>query len=172
LSFRHLILLTMAVIAIGPSGVRGQGALPGQAAPDGSLGQAQGSFPVNGAAPIDGLMMAPSPQAGGSRDQCSTDFQQLREEAERRGRLIRVASERHAPPDQACSLIANFAQAEIKMITFIEAHATQCGNLAQAAVQLRNGHRNTETMQTKICAMVQQRSPAGPVGDFDSPIIH
>jgi len=172
LSFRHLILpLTMVMIAVGPSDVRGQGSLPGLVAPDGRPAQAQGSFPVNGAALIDGLMMAPSPQAGGSQDQCSTSFQPLRQEAERRAKLLKEASQRHAAPDEACKLIKSFGQAEINMITFVDAHLTQCGDLTEVAIQLRVGHRNTERMRTKICAMVQ-RSPAGPVGDFDFPSIH
>jgi hypothetical protein len=166
-TIRRLMLpLTLAVIAIGSRDARAQGAfpaplLPGQAAPSG----ASPFPPVNGAAPIAGVTIAPSPQAGWSQDQCRTDFQPLREEAERRGKLIKAASDRHATPDEACKLIGNFAQAEIKIIKFVEAHATQCGNLAQVA-QLRDGHGNTENMQRKVCAMVQQRSPPGPVGDF------
>jgi hypothetical protein len=36
--------------------------------------------------------------APAERDACMKDFVSLREEAEARGRLIKVASERHAPP--------------------------------------------------------------------------
>ena len=48
------------------------------------------------------------------------EFVPLREEAEKRGKLIKAASERHAPPDEACKLIGNFGQAEIKMIKYVE----------------------------------------------------
>ena len=44
----------------------------------------------------------------------------MREEAEKRGKLIKAASERHAPPDEACKLIGNFGQAELKMIKYVE----------------------------------------------------
>jgi hypothetical protein len=169
LTIRRL-LLTMAVVAVGAGDLRAHVVvLPEQGAP--SVGAPQRSFPVNGASPTGGLIAA-SPQASWSQDQCATDIQPLREEAERRGELIKAASERHASPDEACGLIGNFAQAEIRIIKFVEAHATQCGNLAQVAVQLRDGHRNTENMQRKVCAMVQQRSPPGPLGDFDIPTIH
>ena len=183
-----LPLLTMAVIAAGAGDLCAQGVLqPGEAAPNGRSGNTQGSFPVTGAAPIAGVMMAPgqgalpvngaaaiagvtmapSPQAGGAQEQCTTDFQPLRDEAERRGKLIKAASDRHATSNEACSLIGNFAQAESKMIKFVEARATQCGIPMQVADQLKNDHKNTENMQKKVCTIARQGSPTrGPVGDF------
>ncbi len=92
-------------------------------------------------------------------------FLPLREDAEKRGKLIKVASDRHAPPDEACKLIGNFSQAEIKMIKYVEANASKCGIPQQIADQLKNGHKNTDTMQQKVCAVAQQqqqRAPAGP----------
>lgn len=186
MTIRRLILpLTMAAIAIGTGDVRAQGAfpapLPGQAAPSGaspfppvnaaspnaSVGPMQGSFPVNGAAPIGGGMMGggPPPQASAPPDGCMKEFMPLREEAEKRGKLIKAASDRHATPDEACKLIRNFSQSEIKMIKFVESHATKCGIPAQVGDQLKSGHKNTENMQSKVCAVaaqVQQRGPAGP----------
>jgi len=186
LTIRCLILpLTMAVIAIGSSDARAQGAfpapLPGQAAPSGaspfppvnasspnaSVGATQGSFPVNGAAPIGGGMMGggPPPQAGGPPDVCMKEFLPLREEAEKRGKLIKAASDRHATPDEACKLIKNFGQSEIKMIKFIESHASKCVFAALVGFFLLNDPATTENMQTKVCAVAaqaQQRGPAGP----------
>ena len=91
-------------------------------------------------------------------------FVPLREEAEKRGKLIKAASERHAPPDEACKLIGNFGQAEIKMIKYVETNAAKCGIPPQISEQLKNGHKNTETMQKKVCTVAQQgqRGPAGP----------
>jgi hypothetical protein len=92
-------------------------------------------------------------------------FVPLREEAEKRGKLIKAASDRHAPPDEACKLIGNFGQAEIKMIKYVETNSSKCGIPPQIADQLKNGHKNTENMQKKVCAVaqqVQQRGPAGP----------
>ena len=186
MTIRRLILpLTLAVIAIGSGDARAQGAfpapLPGQAAPSGaspfppvngapanaSVGPTRGSFPVNGAAPIGGGMMGgpPPQQAGAPPDVCMKEFLPLREEAEKRGKLIKAASDRHATPDEACKLIRNFSQAEIRMIKFVESHAAKCGIPGQVADQLKNGHKNTDTMQEKVCMMaqqVQQRGPAAP----------
>jgi hypothetical protein len=110
----------------------------------------------------------PAPQAGVSGE-CMTEFAPLREEAEQRGKLIRIASERHAPPDEACKLIGNFGQAEIKMIKYVQTNASRCGIPTQISDQLMSGHRNTESMQKKVCAVAQQqqlRGPSGPTGDF------
>ena len=88
-------------------------------------------------------------------------FMPLREEAEKRGKLIKAASERRAPPSEACKLIENFAQAEIKMIKYVETNSAKCGIPPQIHDQLEKGHINTETMQKKVCTMAEQR-PAGP----------
>jgi hypothetical protein len=92
------------------------------------------------------------------------DFTPLREDAEKRGKLIKEASERHASAEEACKLIGNFGQAEIKMIKYVEVHSAQCGIPAQVADQLKAGHKNTEGMQKNVCAVAQQqqKGPAGP----------
>jgi hypothetical protein len=94
-------------------------------------------------------------------------FVPLREEAEKRGKLIKAASDRHAMPDEACKLIGNFSQAELKMIKFVEANAAKCGIPPQVGTQMKDGHKNTEAMQKKVCTVAQQmqnqpRGPAGP----------
>ena len=76
-------------------------------------------------------------------------FMPLREEAEKRGKLIKAASDRKAPPDEACKLISNFGAAEVKMIKYIEANAAKCGIPPQIGDQLKNSHKNTEQMQAE-----------------------
>jgi hypothetical protein len=126
------------------------------------------SFPVTGAAPIAGSGFERPPagpsHAGGPSDACMKGFLPLREEAEKRGKMIKAASDRHAPPDEACKLIGNFSQSEVKMIKYVEVHAVDCGIPAQVADQLKNGHKNTEGMQQKVCSVAQQaqKGPAGP----------
>lgn len=92
-------------------------------------------------------------------------FTPLRQEAEKRGKLIKAASDRHAGPDEACKLIGSFGQAEIKMIKYVESNAAKCGIPPQIAEQLKASHKNTEALQKKVCTMaqqVQQQRPAGP----------
>ena len=84
-------------------------------------------------------------------------FVPLREEAEKRGKLIKAAGERKAPPDEACKLIGNYGQAEVKMIAYIDSHAAKCGIPPQVAEQLKNGHKGTEGLQKRVCAAAQQQ---------------
>jgi len=98
-------------------------------------------------------------------------FMPLREEAEKRGKLIKAASDRHAPPSEACKLIGNFAQSEIKMIKYVEAHAAKCGIPPQIGEQLKSGHKNTEGMQQKVCAMAEQMQQKGPAGPSLSEVL-
>ena len=98
-------------------------------------------------------------------------FAPLREETEKRGKLIKAASERHAPPDEACKLIGNFGQSEIKMIKYVETHTTQCGIPPQVIEQLKTGHKNTENMQQRVCTMAQQGQQRGPAGPSLSEVL-
>src|SRR5260221_7421639 len=164
--------LIVAVVAVHAGQVLAQGAfpapLPGQAAPSNAspfppvngAAPPSSSFPVNGAAPVTGSAFerapAPPSQAGGAADACMKDFIPLREEAEKRGKLIKAASDRHALPDEACKLIGNFGQAEIKMIKYVESHAAKCGIPPQISDQLKNGHKNTEKMQKQVSTVEQQ----------------
>ncbi|APO56500.1 hypothetical protein LUI11_25675 [Bradyrhizobium diazoefficiens] len=183
---RHLMVpITAAMISMGAVGAYAQSAfpapLPNQAAsssafppvngsaPTASVGTApQSSFPVNGAAPVGGagaFSAAPPTQAPG--EDCMKAFIPLREEAEKRGKAIKAASDRHAPPDEACKLIRNFGQAEMKMIKYVETNAAKCGIPPQVGAQMKDGHKNTEAMTTKVCNVAQQmqnqpRGPAGP----------
>jgi hypothetical protein len=138
------------------------------AAPATSFGQPS-AFPSNGAAPLTGgaptqPMGAPPPGAAGPSDACMKGFVPLREEAEKRGKLIKAASDRHAQPEEACKLIGDYSQAEIKMIAYVKLNATKCGIPPQISDQLKKGHAGTEQMMKKVCAMAQQRQqgPAGP----------
>ena len=98
-------------------------------------------------------------------------FLPLREEAEKRGKLIKAAGERHAPPDEACKLLGNFAQSELKMLKYVESHSAKCGIPPQIADQLRNGHKGTEAMQQKVCGVAQQMVQKGPTGPSLSDVL-
>ena len=93
-------------------------------------------------------------------------FVPLREEAEKRGKMIKAASDRKATPDEACKLIGNFGAAEMKMIKYVETNSAKCGIPPQIADQLKTGHKNTEKMQTQVCGaaaqMQQQQRMAAP----------
>lgn len=184
---RLIVPLTVAAITACAVQANAQGAfpapLPGQpapanaspfppvngAAPAASFGQPS-AFPSNGAAPLAGAgasaaPMGPPPQAaGGPNDACMKGFVPLREEAEKRGKLIKAASDRHAQPEEACKLIGDFSKAELSMLKYVQLNSTKCGIPPQISEQMKKGHIGTEQMMKKVCAMAQaqQRGPAGP----------
>lgn len=185
---RFSLPLTLAVLAVFTASAWAQGAFPAplpnqssappsgaspfppvNGAPAASIGAPPSGFPSAGAPPVSGgAFGAPPPQQqqagppGG--DDCMKKFMPLREDAEKRGKAIKAAGERRAPPEEACKLIGNFSQAEIKMIKFIEANSARCGIPPDVAKQMHAGHKNTEQMQQKVCGVAQQRQqgPAGP----------
>ena len=180
---RLIVPLTAAVVSLHAGHVFAQGSFPAPlpnqsaappgaspfppvngAAPSASVGTPS-PFPSQGSAPVSSGFSGPPPQASGSADACMKGFVPLREEAERRGKMIKAASDRKAPPDEACKLIRNFGQAELKMIKYVETNSAKCGIPPQIADQLKNGHKNTDKMQTQVCNVAQQaqsRAPAGP----------
>jgi hypothetical protein len=186
---RLIVPLTFAAVTICAGQAFAQGAfpapLPGQAAPsnaspfppvNGAAPQASvgapASFPTNGAAPVagGGFGGGPPPPSGGPSEACMKNFVPLREEAEKRGKMIKAASDRHAQPDEACKLIGNYSQAELKMIKYVETNSTKCGIPAQVADQLKAGHKNTEKMQKQVCTVAAQR-PTGPAGPSLSEVL-
>ena len=181
---RNLILpLTLAVVTLHGQAFA-QGAfpapLPNQAAPAGASPfppvngaapaagtGAPSAFPSSGAAPVSGAAFGgggmPQAPSGGppGGEACMKGFVPLREEAEKRGKMIKAASERKAAPDEACKLIGNFSAAEVKMIKYVEVNSAKCGIPAQIADQLKNGHKNTEKMQKQVCSVAQQQQQGG-----------
>ncbi|WP_442935674.1 hypothetical protein [Nitrobacter sp. NHB1] len=128
---------------------------------------APAAFPSGGAAPMLGGFGAPPPRQAGppGGEECMKEFVPLREAAEKRGKLIQAAGARHAPPDEACKLIGQYSQAEIKMVKFIDTHSAKCGIPDNVGKQMRTNHKATEAMLRKVCDVAKQakmRAPAGP----------
>jgi hypothetical protein len=193
LTIRRLIVpLTVAFVAVHAGQGFAQGAfpapLPGQppvndpafppvngVSPKATIAApAPSSFPVTGAPPVSAGFARPptAPQQGGGPPvDCMKEFVPMREDAEKRGKLIKEASDRHASADEACKLIGNFGLAEIKMIKYVESHSAQCGIPPQVADQLKAGHKNTDAMQKKVCAVAQQQQQKGPSGPSLSEIL-
>jgi hypothetical protein len=189
---RLIVPLTVALVIAHAGQGHAQGAfpapLPGQApandpafppvngsAPVASIGPSTpSSFPVNGAAPLGGAGFerpAPPSQGAGAGEACMKEFIPLREDAEKRGKLIKAASDRHATPEEACTLIKAFGQSEIRMIKYVETHATKCGIPSQVLDQLKGGHKNSEAMMQKVCNAAQQAQTRGPAGPSLSEVL-
>lgn len=142
--------------------------------PSGAFGNApaQASFP--GQAPMaSSPFAAPPTQGGAGGDDCMKNFLPLRQEAEKRGHLLKVAGERKASAEEACKLINNFLVAEVKMIKYVEVNAARCGIPPQIHDQLKKGHEGSVGMQTRICnaAAQMKNAPQGPAGPSLSEVL-
>jgi hypothetical protein len=189
---RLIVPLAVAVVAAHAGQALAQGAFPAPLpsqiqpndpafptpngpAPAPSAGAAPTSFPVTGAGPFGGGggfgqgPAPPSQQAGA--EACMKGFIPLREEAEKRGKLIKAAGDRKAPPDEACKLIGNFGKAELNMISYVEKNSAKCGIPPQVAEQLRAGHKNTDAMEKRVCAYAEQAKTRGPAGPSLSEVL-
>jgi hypothetical protein len=125
------------------------------------------SFPGGGG----GSPFAAPPTQAGPPDECMKEFLPLRQEAEKRGGLLKAAGEHHASPDEACKLINNFLQAEIKMVKYVETNSAKCGIPPQIADTLKKGHANSEAMKAKICGAAAQMKNQGPAGPSLSEVL-
>jgi hypothetical protein len=180
-----VVLLAVAVVTFHVGQVSAQGAfpapLPGKAgtasaspfppvngaAPAPSFGapSANASFPGAPSTPMASSPFAAPPTQAGPSDDCMKEFLPLRQEAEKRGQLLKAAGEKHSGPDVACKLIGGFIQAEVKMMKYIETNSARCGIPPQIGEQLKKGHVGTEAMRAKVCAAADQaksQPAAGP----------
>ena len=118
---------------------------------------AQGAFgpnPLAGPAP---MQAAPPMGAPAGQLPCMNDFVPLRQEAERRAGLIKVAAARKASREEICQLITKFSEAEGKFVKFVEKNASWCGIPPQVASQVSTNHAKTVQTRNQVCS-------GGPMG--------
>jgi len=194
---RLIVPLTLAALSVQAHSALAQGAFPAPlpnqpgpvandpafppvngAAPRASVGAPPAASPFSGgAAPIAGgpgsfSPAPPSQQGGGAQAQaCQNGFIPLRDDAEKKGKMIKAASERHAPPEEACKIIGNYSAAEVKMIKYIEANSAKCGIPPQVGDQLKAGHKSTEALVKKVCTVAEQIKTRGPSGPSLSEVL-
>ena len=99
---------------------------------------------------------APSKPPSAQQTACLKAFVPLRQDAELKGRMVRAADERHAPPAEACKLVGDYSAAELRVMKFVEANATQCGIQASVLEQLKAGHKNTEKLLARACTAAER----------------
>jgi hypothetical protein len=144
------VLLALAILASSSGVVQAQSTFPAPLPgdnPSTSIPPASGDSSALSAAPF------PVPP----QSECMNEFLPLRQEAERRGQLIREASGRHASAGEACKLIGNFLQAEAKMVEYVQVKSAVCGISSNVLDQLNTGHKHTLEMKTRICNTAFQK---------------
>jgi len=105
----------------------------------------------------------PAPQAPQQEPPCATEFFKLRDTAGKKAEAIRAASQRHAPPQEACGLFNAFSAAEAKMLKYAIDNSVWCGIPPQIITQIKEQHAKSNEIRTKICqAAAAPPRPAGP----------
>jgi hypothetical protein len=103
---------------------------------------------------------------GGGKPPCWDDFMPLREEAQKRATAISVAGKRKAPPNEVCQLFNRFAEAETKVIKFVEENGTWCGIPPDALKQMKESQAKGDAMRKNVCAVAAAPRPQVPtLGD-------
>ena len=119
----------------------------------------------------------PAPQAGPPRMQaappqmqagppgqppCMADFAPLRDEAQKRAGLIKVAADRKADRKEICNLITRFSEAEGKFAKYMETNQSWCGIPPHVVTQVKAQHVKTMKTRTQVCSTAGPMGPQGP----------
>jgi hypothetical protein len=120
----------------------------------------QGARPLGGGLAGGGFGGAP-PQGGGGggsaeQQECMEKFAPLRQDAEKRAKMIQAASERKAPPQEACGLIKAYVQAEAKLVNYVTTKQTACGIPAEIPKQLKANQGRSQQMMKAVCQAAAQ----------------
>src|SRR4029453_9527625 len=91
--------------------------------------------------------------APGGKLPCWDDFMPLREEAQKRATAISVAGKRKAGPKEICELFGRYAEAEAKVIQFVETNGQWCGIPPEAFSQMKESQAKGDAMRKNVCAM-------------------
>lgn len=92
---------------------------------------------------------------------CIANFVPLREEAQKRGLAIKAAAERKAPREELCTLFKRFADAEAKVVKYVQANKAECKIPNEAAKDMQQNHSRTITMRQRVCAAGAAAGPEG-----------
>jgi len=120
------------------------------------------------AIPAYAQMGMPGGQMGapGGKPPCWDDFMPLREEAQKRANAISVAGKRKAPPNEICQLFNRFAEAETKVIKYVEENGTWCGIPPDALKQMKESQAKGDAVRKNVCAAAAAPRPQVPtLGD-------
>jgi hypothetical protein len=152
---RLIILLMLAAAVCIPACHAGEDSLPAsQAGPAAS----DSVFPwVDGAASVLGVFGSDffyaEPPEGETSQACWWEYNSLREEVEKRGKMIKAAVVAKASSNEDCMLMERFNEAYLRMIEYVEANfnSKKCGIPPELPAQLKTVHKESEAMQKKVC---------------------
>lgn len=127
---------------------------PGMMGPSGNLPNFNTAPPAP--PPGAGPQYSAPPQYGAPPQQqqppCFQEFAPMRQEAEKRAGVLKVAIQKKVGREEACTLIKSFAVAEAKVVNFVTKNAQSCGIPSQAVQQMTENHKRTAKMQSQVCS--------------------
>jgi hypothetical protein len=125
----------------------------------------QGARPLGGGLAAGGYAPQPQGPAGSAeQDECMAKFGPLRQDAERRAKLISAASERKASAQEACNLIKGYVAAEAKVVNYVTSKQTACNIPPEIPKQLKANQSRSQQMMKQVCqaATAQAGGGGGP----------
>ena len=114
---------------------------------------------VPGSPGMGGMQSAPmrrSARSRNSRRAACQNLMALRDETQKAGKALKTASEKKAPPEEACKLFKVFVAAESKMIKGLEENSQVCGVPPDAIKQVKAQHVSVSKMAKQVCDAAAQ----------------
>jgi hypothetical protein len=110
------------------------------------------------------LVLAAAVRAGAQAPQlnCAENFTSLRGTAETKGKAIQAAAKRKASPQELCPLFRAYAEAEAKMVQFLEKNQGWCQVPPEALKGSKANHAKTLQVRTQVCQAAANPAAAPP----------
>jgi len=93
----------------------------------------------------------PAPQVQQGPPPCVVEFMKLRDDTEKKGKVLQAASQRHASPKEACGLFNSFTASEAKLLKYAVDNAQWCGIPQQFVAQIKQSHSKSMEVRAKVC---------------------
>ena len=110
------------------------------------------------------LVLVAAVRAGAQAPQvnCAEGFTTLRSAAETKGKAIQAAAKRKASPQEICPLFRAYAEAEGKMVQFLEKNQFECQVPPDAIKGSKANHAKTLQVRTQVCQAAANPAAAAP----------
>jgi hypothetical protein len=132
-----------------------------QSSPFPSPGQSS-AFPATGGSFSPGGPRPGPPPPGAQPPPVCLQFPPIREQAEKDGGAIKIASDRKATREEICALFTKFVGSESKMVQFLVTNQKICGVPPDAIKHVRGQHAKSQQIRKQVCSAGPAGGPSGP----------
>lgn len=134
---------------------------PGQSSPFPAPGQQSVPIPATGGSFNPGAPRPAAPPPGAQPPAVCLEFPAIRDQAQKDGGAIQVASNRKASREEICALFTKFIASEGRMVKFLETNQKICGVPPDAIKHVRGQHAKSQQVRKQVCA-AGPSAPSGP----------